>query len=317
MLANRAAFREDATTDFATEGLLDGLDADERPARERLLSQLAQDGFSTEQLARAVEEVRLAVLGVDRVLGGTRTANEIGAETGLPAALLIRARRLHGLPEPGPDDRVFTADDVEAAKSMKMFVNVGFEEEQIVEISRVLAEGMARLAATIRAAFVEVFLKAGEEDVAKRFATLTEELTPAAAPILIAAFRAHLRDSVERGMSRRTELAAGDVANEQDVAVCFADIVGFTRLGAGSRSRSSATVAGRLAQLAASVTEAPVRLIKTIGDAALFVSPQPGPLVEVALSLVDASRTRTFRACGPASPLARRCYTPATTTATR
>jgi adenylate cyclase len=48
------------------------------------------------------------------------------------------------------------------------------------------------------------------------------------------------------------------------------------------------TVAGRLASLATSLTEPPVRLVKTIGDAAMFVSPQPARLIEVALRLVDA-----------------------------
>ena len=52
--------------------------------------------------------------------------------------------------------------------------------------------------------------------------------------------------------------------------------------------RELGTVAGELARLAASLTEAPVRLIKTIGDAAMFVSPEPAPLVGVALELVAA-----------------------------
>jgi adenylate cyclase len=33
-----------------------------------------------------------------------------------------------------------------------------------------------------------------------------------------------------------------------------------------------------------------VRLVKTIGDAAMFVSPDPGPLVAVALELVQSAR---------------------------
>jgi adenylate cyclase len=37
-----------------------------------------------------------------------------------------------------------------------------------------------------------------------------------------------------------------------------------------------------------SLTEPPVRLIKTIGDAAMFVSPDPEPLIGVALDLVAA-----------------------------
>jgi adenylate cyclase len=276
--------------DFAGHGLLDGLDADERTAREQLLARLAAEGFGLEELTEAVRENRLALLLVDRVLGGTHTAAEIERQTGLPAQLMIRIRRLHGLPEPAPGDRVFSDEDIDAARSTKQFLDAGFEEERIIEITRVLGEGMGRLAATITAAFAETFLKAGdtEEEVAQRFATLAEQLTPALTPILVAGFKAHLRDSVQRGMLGRAELEAGDAAPTQDLAICFADLVGFTRLGGQVEVRELGTVAGRLAQLAASVTEPPVRLIKTIGDAAMFVSPQAGPLVKVALALVEA-----------------------------
>jgi adenylate cyclase len=125
--------------------------------------------------------------------------------------------------------------------------------------------------------------------VAERFAALAEQLTPAVAPILVAAFKEHLRDSVERGVLGREELEAGDVAGSQEVAVCFADLVGFTRLGGQIEGQELGSVAGKLAELAASVTQPPVRLIKTIGDAAMFVSPEPRALVEVALGLVEGA----------------------------
>jgi adenylate cyclase len=290
ILANRSAFREDAGMDYGAEGLLDGLEGEERAARERLLRRLHDDGFSDDELTKAVQEDRLVLLPVDRVLRGTHTAEEIEQETGIPASLLIRMRRLLGLPEADPDERVFTDDDVEAARATKGFIDAGFDEERIIEITRVLGEGMARLAATITAAFVETFLKPGdcEDEVAERFATLADELTPAVAPILTAAFKAQLADSVERGMIGRDQLEAGQAGEEQELAVCFADIVGFTRLGGQIEVQELGTVAGRLARLAASVTEPPVRLIKTIGDAAMFVSPKPGPLVKVALALVEA-----------------------------
>jgi adenylate cyclase len=290
MLANTSAFREDAGMDAEADGLLAGLEGDERAARQKLLEHLAEDGFTAEELAKAVDENRLALLPVDRVLGGTYTAKEVEERTGLPAELMARIRRLEGLPQPGPDDRVFSDEDIEAARSTRLFLEAGFDEDRIIEITRVLGEGMARLAATITAAFVETFLEAGdsEEDVALRFADLAEQLTPATAPILIASFQSHLRDSVQRGMLGRAELEAGDVAGAQQMTVCFADLVGFTRLGGQVEVRELGTVAGRLAQVAASVTEAPVRLIKTIGDAAMFVSPDPGPLVDVALKLVAA-----------------------------
>jgi len=65
-------------------------------------------------------------------------------------------------------------------------------------------------------------------------------------------------------------------------------MVGFTRLGAQIEAQELGSLASRLAGLANDVTEAPVRLVKTIGDAAMFVSSEPGPLVSTALSLLEA-----------------------------
>lgn len=273
---------------FAEKGLLEGLDGEARQQREQLLQRLHDEGFSLEELRRAVDENRLPLLPVDRVLGGTYTAEEIEQRTGLPASTMINIRRLHGLPKPEPQDRVFSEEDIEAARSTKLFLDAGFDEERVVEITRVLGEGMSRLSATIVAAFADTFLEpgAGEEEVARRFATLAEELTPAFAPILVAGFKGHLRDNVQRGMLSQAQLEAGDLAEAQELAVCFADLVGFTRLGGQVEVRELGTVAGELARQAASLTEAPVRLVKTIGDAAMFVSPEPKPLVELALGLV-------------------------------
>ena len=72
------------------------------------------------------------------------------------------------------------------------------------------------------------------------------------------------------------------------VTVCFADIVGFTRLGTEIEAQELGSLASRMAELATDVTEPPVRLVKTIGDAAMFVSPDAGALVSVALSLLEA-----------------------------
>jgi adenylate cyclase len=276
--------------DFAREGLVDGLDGQERAQREQLLTRLLDEGFSEDDLRRAVQENRLALLPVDRVLGGTYTAQEIEERSGLAADQVIRLRRFLGLPQAQAEDPVFSDEDVEAARAIKLFLDAGFEEERITEVTRVLGEGMARLSATITAAFLETFLEPGstEEEVAERFAALAEQLTPATGPILVAGFKNHLRDSVQRGVLGREELEAGDPVSAQDIAVCFADLVGFTRLGGQVEVRELGTVAGRLASLASSLATPPVRLIKTIGDAAMFVSPEPGPLVEAALALVEA-----------------------------
>ncbi len=276
--------------DFASAGLLDGLEGDERRAREQLLERLLEDGFTPDELRSAVAENRLALLPVEQVLGGRFTAREIEAETGTPAALLLWMRRLLGLPQAGEDDPVFGSADFEAARSTKLFLDAGLAEDALVEITRVLGEAMSRLAATTAAAFADSFLEPGdsEDAVAVRFAALAEQLMPALSPVLIAAFSAHLRESVSRGMLGRAELTAGSLAGAQDMVICFADLVGFTRLGGEIEVQELGTVAGRLAELAADVTSPQVRLVKTIGDAAMFVSPEPAPMVEAALTLVEA-----------------------------
>jgi adenylate cyclase len=311
--------------DFEAAGLLDGLEGEEREAREQLLERLADDGFTIDELKDAVAEDRLALLPVERVLSGRYTAEEISKATGLPSELLVRIRRLLGLPEADPDERIFSDEEVAAAESIRMFIEAGMSDDAINEITRVLGDGMSRLAATTTAAFAEAFLEAGdsESDVAWRFATLAEQLTPAISPVLLAAFKAQLRKNVQQAVISQAELAAGQLAGEQEMAVCFADLVGFTTLGAQLELEELGGVIGKFGELAADVANNRVRLVKTIGDAAMLTCRDPEPLVEAALELVDAAQEadlpslRAGVAYGEALPRSGDVFGPAVNLASR
>jgi adenylate cyclase len=289
-LANGAGFREDAGMDFAAAGLLDGLEGKEREAREQLLKHLAEDGFTLDELKAAAQEDRLALLPVERVLGGRLSATEIAEKTGLSVDLLLRLRRLLGLPTADPDDHVFGDEWLESAESTRVFLDAGLGEDAVAEISRVLGEAMARVAATTMAAFAAAFLKPGdsEDEVASRFAGLAEQLTPPMGPVLLAAFKGHLQEAVARGVLSRAELAAGQPAGEQEVAVCFVDLVGFTTLGGQLEAEELGSVIASFGELASDVTTSEVRLVKTIGDAAMLTSREPAALVDATLSLLEA-----------------------------
>src|SRR5581483_3970751 len=77
----------------------------------------------------------------------------------------------------------------------------------------------------------------------------------------------------------------------REVAVAFADLVGFTRLGEEVPPDELGRLAARLEELANEVSEPPVRLVKTIGDAAMLSSPEPEPLLGATLALVEAADT--------------------------
>jgi adenylate cyclase len=74
-----------------------------------------------------------------------------------------------------------------------------------------------------------------------------------------------------------------------DMAISFADLVGFTRLGGELEAGELDQVVSTFGRLAADVAGPRVRLVKTIGDAAMFASSEPDRLVASALDLLDAA----------------------------
>jgi adenylate cyclase len=282
---------EDYKVDFAAAGLLDGLEGPERQARLELLERLAADGVSLQELRDAVAEDRLVLLPVERALGEQITGEEIAKRSGLNVEQLTRIRRALGFPTVEPDEPAWSEEDVAAAQSIKRFLDAGMSEDAVVEISRVLGEGMSRLSSTITGAFADAYLKPGdtEQDVALRYAAMAEELLPSMGPVLNAALNDYVRDSARRGIISRSELEQGHLASEEHAVVCFADLVGFTTLAVNVELEELGTVAGQFAELAREVVSPPVLLVKTIGDAAMFVSPDAPMLLAAALSLVEAA----------------------------
>ncbi len=85
------------------------------------------------------------------------------------------------------------------------------------------------------------------------------------------------------------DLASGEIGGAVERSICFADLVEFTSLGEEIAPEELGEVVGRFEELATGVVAAPVRLVKTIGDAVMLVSPDAEPLVETALDLVAAA----------------------------
>ena len=280
--------------DFEAEGLLDGLSGKAREARLGLLEDLAEDGVPLEELKRAVEEDRLVLLPVERVFEeGTEryTAQEIAACAGLEDDFLVRLMRALGAPIPAGEERVYGEADLEAAKRAKLFLDAGLPEDGVLDTSRIIGISMANLADANRDLVGEVFTEPGvdERELAQRYAAAAQTMSPLLGETLLHAYRIHLREAIRQAVISEAELAEGRLSGSDEVTIAFADLVGFTRLGESLEIEQIGELTGRLFTLASEAARPPVRLVKMIGDAAMFSSREAVPLLDSVLSLVDAA----------------------------
>jgi adenylate cyclase len=103
-------------------------------------------------------------------------------------------------------------------------------------------------------------------------------------------FYLRMREQMRQGVITQAELQSGRLPGAQPITVGFVDIVGFTRLGEDAAPDDVGAIVRRFERAVSDAVQPPVRLVKTIGDAAMLVSPEPAPVVDAVLSLVERSR---------------------------
>ena len=169
---------------------------------------------------------------------------------------------------------------------------------------------MAQTAEALRTAALELVLEPGlsEAELTRRYADRVAGFMPMIGPMLEYMARLHLRQSVRTEAINAAERQAGALPGARDVTVCFADLVGFTRLGEQVAPDELGRVAHRLVELTAERLRGAVRLVKTIGDAAMLVGPDAAAMLEPRSisSTPPTPRATTSRSCASGSPPAPR-----------
>jgi adenylate cyclase len=172
-----------------------------------------------------------------------------------------------------------------------VFLDMGLNREQVIAVARVLGHGLAQTAEAMREVVLEAVLTPGasELELAKSYEVLVREVSPLLGPLCEDVLRVQLRHTLEIEAVSVAERAAGTLPGARRVAVAFADLVGFTKLGEAVPPEELESLANRLTSMAHDVVAPPVRFIKTIGDAVMFVSPDPVALLRTSLDLLAAA----------------------------
>ena len=279
--------------DPETSDLLDGLTGQVRAERAELISWLFEQGITAEEIRESFAPMLLAarrILGDD---GSHISARQISEEVGIELDQLLRFQRASGLPQvDDPDAAVFMRPDGDTAVHIKRFLDLGIDPEQMLTVVRVLAEGLSNAAEVMRSAALGPVFHPGvtELEIAKGSQALVSQAAPLLGPMIQDMLLLQLRHVAETDAINANERRAGaPLPGARLVACAFADLVGFTRLGEELPPEGIEQLSNRLAEIARELVVAPVRLIKTIGDAVMFVSTDTAALLDVMLGLVAAT----------------------------
>jgi len=279
--------------DFVAEGLLDGLQGEQRSQRLALLEGLVADGLPLSELQRTTASGTIMYLPADRLIVGPEryTSVEVAQASGVELEFLEAARRAMGLPIPEPAEALYTEAELEMARMTHTAREAGISDEDLLDLLRVLGRGLAQAAETMRALPLKLVLEPGmsEPELADGYAKAVAGLYPLVDPLVSNLLALHLRHATQSTVVSELERSGGQLPGSRILAVCFADLVGFTRLGEELPPDELGRVAARLEALASEAAKPPVRLVKTIGDAAMLASPEPEPLLAAALELIDAA----------------------------
>jgi len=281
-------------TDWEAEGLLEGVEEGQaRADRIELLEHLTREGVSLAELKEACERGRLGILPVERALQGEEpsyTPRQIAAEAGLDLDFMRSLWRALGFADTDDDEIAFTEQDLEHARLVRGFQAAGLHDEAIVLISQVLGQGMAKLAETLREVVGDALLQPGDTELTAglRWAEGAKYMVPQLTPALEYLLSSHLREQLKSSLIMAAELESGRTDEGRDITICFADVVGFTKMGERVSPIELSEAGRELTSIAVEAARPPVRLVKMIGDAAMLVSEEPEPLVRAALTLSEA-----------------------------
>ena len=252
---------------------------------------LLMRGATEEEIDKAVADGVIDLFVADRMLVPSRrryTKMEVAELTGVSVDKLDRLWRALGFPAAGDADTVFTDLDLEAVRIYQGLQTLGAADlDTSVQLARVMGSSMARIA---EAELGTGNLISNEVDPiisADTFASVADVTISGVARLLEFVWRRQMAAGIQRNMLLRSHgLGPGQ---SPEMAVGFADMVGFTLLSQHLTDEQLAAVVRRFEEISHDiVTSARGRVVKMIGDEVMFVVDDVTDAARIGLGLADA-----------------------------
>ena len=205
----------------------------------------------------------------------------------MPAQRTQRLWRALGFADVADDDPAFTDADVTALARLSALIDSGFvDPDAEASIARAMGQALSRLAdwqTDMLAALVAVPAAEAGADVTDEVVRSTEQLLPLMRELQDYVWRRHLAAN-----AGRLFVAAPGTVDRRELAVGFADLVGYTSRSRGMGGRELGAMVEDFEGLVADViARHRGRVVKTVGDGVLFTAAEPVDAVEIALRLPE------------------------------
>jgi len=276
---------------LGTEGA--DLFAPEDLQRIRMIQFLLRRGFELDAIARANRDAGLVTSYAYLLSSPERTysLDEAARMLGWSADTLGRFLEGTGLNERGAwlDD-----DDLRALSTLKLAEEAGFPEDALVQLARVYADALARVAeAEVRLFHFHIHerLRAqglSGQDLVAATAAARDRASPMTEPALLYFHRRGLERAMQEDALLHLQEDADrfDLPGELRAAIAFVDLASFTPMTEAMGDEAAAQVLDRYGRLVReAVRRHDGRIVKQIGDAFMLLFPKPRDAVACALGI--------------------------------
>lgn len=219
------------------------------------------------------------------------TSRDVWERAGLEEVFARRVFRALGLPEVGDEEIEFDDRDVAVARTVRLLLDQGYPQDEIVTVARTYGYSLSRIAFAqvrlFRRAFIDPLVSAGNsmEEVDKQLDDIVPSLLEVLDQQLQAIHRRHLAIALQ-------QIAPTAGAATETMAAGFADLVNFSRLSNDLEGDDLEDLITRFETLVVEkCVGAGAQVVKVLGDAVMFVSPDPVAALDAALDVVQGTKT--------------------------